>query len=171
MDLQPQDHYKKLCDDHRFFGDLRFKQLTVWAVGMGALINARLSANLNQSFLPLIWFSGIGLTTVFWVFEVRSTLKGVIALRAIREFERCNSQDDKLGKANWTFVNQTNLMALLYTTSYFLWWYRAFAWRIQMQWIQHVFVYIALCCWIMLIVFTFRQYLPLWKKARTDWHW
>ncbi len=36
---QNDERYKQTCEDMRFYGDMRFKQLTLWSVGIGFLLN------------------------------------------------------------------------------------------------------------------------------------
>jgi hypothetical protein len=39
MDPLSAEIYKQNCEDLRFYGDMRFKQLTLWSVGIGFLLN------------------------------------------------------------------------------------------------------------------------------------
>ena len=78
------DLYKQVCDDHRFYGDIRFKHLTLWFGATALLANATLSGT-TGAFLTQHGFVGpfIGasLAAVFLIMEVSATLHGVEARR------------------------------------------------------------------------------------------
>src|SRR5260370_9723500 len=87
---------KQACEDHRFYGDMRFKVLTLFAVTMGALLTALLAprsgATLSDPSKVALSVIGLGLTAVLWTIEVRSTIFAVQS-RTVIEATGGKSQD------------------------------------------------------------------------------
>jgi hypothetical protein len=76
--------YKQNCEDLRFYGDMRFKQLTLWSVGMGFVLNVvygKEAVSLT-AYQRGIWYEvAFFWTVVIWVMEVRSSVHGVRRMR------------------------------------------------------------------------------------------
>jgi hypothetical protein len=63
--------YKQACENSRFYGDMRFKQLTLFGVICGLLLNALKDASVPNKILTIAAIGMIA-TTVIWIMEVRS---------------------------------------------------------------------------------------------------
>src|ERR1051325_7072300 len=74
----PKDLYKQMCDEHRFYGDMRFKQLSLYGVVTALLVNAMNSKDVASAAISAKAICVIALlsTSVLWVMEVRSSLYG-----------------------------------------------------------------------------------------------
>lgn len=164
-----QEVYKQLCEDHRYFSDMRFKQLTLWSGATALTINAgfsdksALALDMHPVMVPTI---GALLTGVFWIMEIRSTLQGVEAFERKVRLETASAP-----KTHWTFVNRTNITALLYVVSYLFWWALMFQRRAGTPFAAHTWIYAVGACGIMLIGYTVREYWDLWLHARARWRW
>jgi hypothetical protein len=106
--------YKQNCEDHRSYGDMRFKQLILWSVGMGFFLNVVYGK--DASCLPVLhrgcWYlAAFFWTAVIWVMEVRSTVHGVrrMSYRASIEGEAEAKLSNK-----WTVLNASFAIATLY---------------------------------------------------------
>ena len=171
---------RQTYEDHRFYGDLRFKQLTVFALFTGVLLNAAvsdggvpvLSGHHNRT---LFSFIGMLFTAVFWVMEVRSTIwglhhrpkKGAWAW----ESPASSGATPTPGVTfHWALLSATNAVLIIYIAPYGLWWW---VWKAAGQ----------MTCWgwvawigfaavgFVLLVFTAREYLQIWNHARSKWQW
>ncbi|HEX7288766.1 MAG TPA: hypothetical protein VF532_21465 [Candidatus Angelobacter sp.] len=165
---QPQsgtDVYKELSSDHRFFGDARFKQLTVWSAVTGFLLNAALSDKNSLSLMQhpfILPICGILFTSVFWVMEVRATLHGIEALRSKRRFE----VDFAVAPmARWTLFNHTNATLILYVLSYAVWWFLVYHADTKFWLASGPFLALGIC----LVAFTIREYKDIWIHAWQNW--
>ena len=165
--VDPTEVYKQNCEDLRSYGDMRFKQLTLWSVGMGFILNAMYGkdAALQSVLHRGIWcWASFFWTAVIWVMEVRSTVHWV------GKKEHRDIVEGEVGKKlsnKWTLLNASFAIALLYAAS-------CAVWCIQLLVLWGVW---AITFWVMaaaitlLIVFTVREYLPMWKHAIKNWQW
>ena len=153
--------YKQNCEDLRFYGDMRFKQLTLWSVGMGFVLN--LLSGKESTILTLhqkeLWYlAAFFWTSVIWVMEVRSSVHGV---RRMRVKGRQEGEVDPEVVNKWTLFNATNVVALLYAAS-------SLACVVQLERMRGP---CAITFWgptavlLLLMAFTFREYWPLLKHA------
>jgi hypothetical protein len=158
--------YKEYCADLRFYGDMRFKQLTVWSAGIGFLINTIYGTH-SPSLTPYaqgaLFACAAFWTAIIWVMEVRSSIKGARCTELKRSFEATHSSIQE----KWTFLNATNAIALLYATTYLivlvellkLW-----GWKTVTSWV-------VLVAWCVVISFNIREYWQLWQHATKQWKW
>ncbi len=172
--------YKQSCEDHRFYGDMRFKQLTLWSVGIGFVLNVMhgKEASVMTAGQKGIWYvAAFFWTAVIWVMEVRSSVHGVRAMR-LKDTQENRIADGSTSDASseakarsrdipnkWTLLNATNAVGLLYALSALLGLlYLRRAWGISTMtfWIE-VFVF------ILLVAFTIREYWELWQDAVKKW--
>ena len=72
----------QLAENHRFFGDMRFKQLTLF---MAAMTTAAAGVMQFPGHRWWIALSALFVTAVMWVIEVRAALNGIAAHKAIPE--------------------------------------------------------------------------------------
>ena len=104
----------QLAEYHRFYGDTRFKQLTLFTAAMSAA-----GAGVMQ--YPVIrWWIALGalfVTGVMWVVEVRATLGGIAARNAIPELF---PPSHKI-KIFWREINSSYAVLLLHIAFYVLW--------------------------------------------------
>lgn len=165
--IDPAEVYKQNCEDHRFYGDMRFKQLTLWSVGMGFLLNAvfgKDAACLSVLHRGLWCFAAFFWTAVIWVMEVRSTVHGLrrIEYRAGIEGSAGGRYSNK-----WTLLNASSVIALLYASS-------CVVWSIQLLtiWGARVIAFwVMSAAFALLAAFTIREYLEMWKHAIKNWQW
>jgi hypothetical protein len=70
------------AENFRFYGDMRFKQLTLFMAAMTAVGAGVMQFPENRSWIAL---GGLFVTAVMWVVEVRATLNAIAAHNAIPE--------------------------------------------------------------------------------------
>ncbi len=175
--------YKQSCENHRFYGDMRFKQLTLWSVGVGFVLNVLYGKDaLGLSSLGRgIWLAAAFFwTAVIWIMEVRSSVHGVRAIRRKSRPEasapiapitkhgnsETKGRDQELPN-KWTLVNATNAVALLYVGSCLAWaiqLYRVWGSRVITVWVVNIL-------FVFLVAFTIREYFELWQHAVKEWRW
>jgi hypothetical protein len=168
--------YKQTCENCRFYGDMRFKQLTLFGVIYGLLLNVLKDANTPGKVLTICSIGMIA-TTVLWIMEVRSfvhwlraaSLKEMFEGRAIGEaqLEKATSNKDAVPK--WTLVNASNAVLLLYLISY-LFWYVLFLGQLSDFARISSAVIFGLGC-LFLLVFSVIEYQPAFRHARSKWEW
>jgi hypothetical protein len=164
-DVTTADVFKQRCEEHRHYSDIRFKQLTLWFAATALLINEGFSekGGLNLAQHPLLVpISGALITAVFWVMEVRATLKGVEALESIKLYRNMLPGPTL---SNWTFVNHTNATLLLYAVSFAIW--AVLVRRTTVIWAIGVLFAVG----VVLFFHTVREYKYLWKDAWCNWNW
>jgi hypothetical protein len=160
------EKYKQLADDHRFFSDMRFKQLTLWSGATALLLNAAFSdrSSLSVALHPfVIPFFGLVFTGAFRVMEVRSTLQGIDALEKMKTYPQWTGENTL---QHWTFINRTHATLVLYLLSYGLWARQILSATHQTG--ARVFV---IGIGLSLIGFTIREYSLLWVDAWKKWRW
>jgi hypothetical protein len=172
--LQPQvsssDVYKQRCDDHRFYQEMRFKQLTLWSGATALLLNAEFSDKSGAQIarhpliIPVI---GLLFTAAFWVMEVRSTLHGIEALEATDPYKEL-LPSTRL--ARWNVVNHTLGTLALYFGS-FLIWSRVAVTSTEgtPAWVFVIAISMMLIVLASLIVFSVREYIHVWKNTKGRW--
>lgn len=160
-----EEIYKQNCEDHRFFGDMRFKQLTLWSVGMGYVLNVlygKESKSLTVHQIGIWYVAAFFWTSVIWVMEVRSSKHGVRRMELKRKLE----WKKDVGLSNkWTLLNSTNAVAFLYAISCLI-----LVVQLAYIWGPHVItVWAVALTFILLIAFTCREYLEMWQHAIKHW--
>ena len=104
----------------KFYGEARFKQLTIFITWMTLLLGGLLQfadkpiASTIQ-LLTVVPVAAMLVTAVFWVLEVRATLY----FRANRD--RFPELWPSLPRDRWSFLNASNAIFLLYYASYSSW--------------------------------------------------
>jgi hypothetical protein len=157
--LLPGDRYKQTCEDHRFYGDMRFKQLSLFAIVTGLLLNGAISKDSPLLFTghsnktPLS-FAGIVFTTVLWVMEVRSTTHG---FRIRRQKENLEGGP----RVEWAWLSATNAVLPLYAASYFFWF---FIWKYAGPMTKSgLLAWLFFALWgIVLVIYSEEQYRKMW---------
>ncbi|MGP8173102.1 MAG: hypothetical protein ACLP7O_00985 [Terracidiphilus sp.] len=174
------EQYKQACDDHRFFGDMRFKQLSLFAVMNGLLLNALNSSNAVAK-ASTIGSLGMMISAVIWIMEVRSSIFGHRARAKKKSFELetekipSGLEDSPIEKCEeqfeikWTHVNATNAVLSLYMISY-LSWLVLFFWEAH-SWILQAFGLLMGLMFVFLVIFTMREYLSLLRHGHRNWKW
>lgn len=177
--------YKQSCENHRFYGDMRFKQPTLWSVGIAFVLNAlygKETPGMTEGQKGIWYVAAFFWTAVIWVMEVRSSVHGVRAMRVkdsleervARERPTDGSTTDGSSEVKasdrdlpnkWTLLNATNAVGLLYGLSSLL----ALlclrkAWGISVAtfWIEAL-------VFVLLVAFTIREYWELWQHAVLKW--
>lgn len=163
-DVTRVDVFKQRCEEHRHFSDIRFKQLTLWFAATALLINESFSerGGLRLAQHPLLVpMSGALITAVFWIMEVRATLKGIEALESVRVYRDLLPAPQL---SNWTFVNHTNATLLLYAASFVIW-------TVLIMRTKSWLICLLAAVGLVLFFFTAREYMHLWKDAKEHWRW
>jgi hypothetical protein len=177
--------YKQSCDDHRFFGNMRFAQLTLWSAGVGFVANALYGkdAITNGSYRKGAYLAAFLWTAVIWVMEVRSSVHGVRARTFKETMEdrvlRSQPSPDQdqgnhrakgqcQGPSNkWTLLNATNAVAFMYLASCAFW-----AALLLKSWGACApRVWAVSLALLLLIAFTVREYWDMWRDAIERWKW
>ena len=166
------EYYKQACDDHRFYADMRFKQLSLFGVISGLLLNA-FNASAAWPKMEILTSFGVIVTSVIWVMEVRSSMYAQKAKARIRLCETClantqipeNSPEDREGdfKPKWPLVNATNAVLFLYMAT-FVFWTTLLLVHLESS-IQLVTGILFGAAFVLLVVFSIREYLPLLKHS------
>ena len=104
----------------RFYGDMRFKQLTLF---IGAMTAAGAGVAQFWNLRVLIAIAGMALTAVMWTMEVRSTLHW----RALWEKYPDLWPAPKMGRFGW--LSATNVVLFLYLSFYVFWLCGAVRWK------------------------------------------
>jgi hypothetical protein len=68
-----ETEYKEVCNNLRFYGDLRFKQLTVFLTLTGALLAWAAGKSMDNFFMWSIPILGLAATFLFYAIETSST--------------------------------------------------------------------------------------------------
>jgi hypothetical protein len=169
-----KDLYKQVCDEHRFYGDMRFKQLSLYGVITALLVNAMNSKDIATAAISAKTICVIALlsTSVLWVMEVRSSLYGYRCQKAKDQFETNASSGSGIvtdqPSFHWTLLNATNLVLFLYFCSYLFW--------LHQSWIAlgpqaPVRRYSAMAGFMILIAFSVREYWQRWRDHLARWNW
>lgn len=173
---QQNDLLKFAADNMRFYGDMRFKQLTLFSVVTAFLLNAAVSKDAlvllgGHKNLTPISLLGILFTAVLWVMEVASTLYGVRYLApVVKALDTLEVDQDGKVCRHWTHLNASNAVIFLYVGSYTIWW---FMWKAagKMTCPGYVAWIVFGLAGLFLVVFTAREYWQLWKHSASKWKW
>jgi len=148
----------QLGQNMRFYGDMRFKQLTLF-LGASSLFIAGVGQYQNIDFprglklKAVISIAGILFTSVMWVMEVRST----VSFFATREL----AEDlwPRAKPARFIWLNSTNAVLSLHIASFCFWYWCA------ANWVYHRFLILSggALLGILLAAFTVHNYLPAWR--------
>lgn len=179
--------YKQSCEDHRFFGDMRFKQLSLFAVINGFLLNA-IKTPTPKQMLPTVSLIGMVVTSVLWIMEVRSSIHGHAARAYIKfvegqalklngtekgEISKEKSTEDapqwEQFEAQWTHFNATNAVLCLYFAT-FSFWLGAYL-KNSCGVVRLICGGMSILVVAILIAFTAREYRKLYLHGRDHWKW
>jgi hypothetical protein len=113
------EKYKQACEDYRFYGDMRFKQLTLFSAVTVFLLNVATSEKAvpllsSHSNKALFGIAGMFFTAVFWLMELRSTM---YALESRAEKERIEQRSPR----EWELMTASNVVLFLFAVSYGFW--------------------------------------------------
>jgi len=165
--IDPAEVYKQNCEDHRFYGDMRFKQLTLWSVGIGFLLNAvygKDASCLSVLHRGLWCFAAFFWTAVIWGMEVRSTVHGVRRMKYRAGIE--GEAEARLSN-KWTLLNASFAIALLYGASCVLW-----SVQLLTTWGTRVItLWVMAAAFGLLTAFTVREYWEMLNHAIRKWQW
>ena len=106
------DGKSQLAENVRFYGEMRFKQLTLFMAAMTAVAGGIAQFPQNRWWIAL---AGIYVTAVMWVMEVRSSLYGFAALKAAGKL--WPSPEPKL----FPWLTATLVVSFLYIGFYAFW--------------------------------------------------
>jgi hypothetical protein len=158
--------YKQASEGHGFYADMRFKQLTLFGVLSGLLINA-LNSQTFRSSAPIIGLIGIASTSLLWIMEIRSSIHAQTAREIKRSFEKLLLHPSREFDSRWILVNATNAIPAFYLAALLSWS------ALFLTGSRHGLLYglALLPLPILLIVFTLREYAPLLVHGWKHWHW
>lgn len=174
--------YKQACDDHRFYADMRFKQLSLFGVVSGLLLNTLNKANTPQM-IATVSSVGMIVTNVIWIMEVRSSIYAQIARSRKHSFElEFSTQEPQRGgltqgkpatiselELKWTHFNATNAVLVLYMISYFSWLILFFSQANSTA--LRAFGSLLGFLFSILVAFSIRQYGSLLRHGQKTWKW
>jgi hypothetical protein len=159
----PQDDVLKtqIGENLRFYGDMRFKQLTLlmaWLTLAGAGVVERGTLELIPSVPVRVIIACVSMlfTAVLWVMEVRATLYWRTHHRAIGR-ELCPEPE----KPFWGLLRATNVVLFVYAGVYILWVLLGLAWGLPLlcgELFRIVWGALFGTVWIALIVFSVVNY-------------
>ncbi|HEB34722.1 hypothetical protein LCGC14_0591950 [marine sediment metagenome] len=150
----PQDEVvrSQIGENLRFYGDMRFKQLTLlmaWLTLAGAAVvgcgTIELAASVKVR--TLIACISMLFTGVLWVMEVRATLYWAA------HFAKAPELWPPPKKSFWRLLTATNVVLFLYSGVYALWLWLGLAWCLSL-WCGALFAVLLLA----LIVFSVKNY-------------
>ncbi len=142
----------QIGENLRFYGDMRFKQLTllmVWLTLAGAAALEPDTIELAPSVPVRTVIACISMlfTSVLWVMEVRATLYW--SAHRARAAEVCPRPETRFCK----LITATNVVVLLYAGVYALWLWLGFAWGLSLG-CAVAFAFL----WLTLMVFSVANY-------------
>jgi hypothetical protein len=147
----------QLGENMRFYGDMRFKQLTLLLTGL-TLAGAGVAQYSDKPFVgsldvrSALAVVSMVFTSVMWILEVRSTLYFVAALQLAPDLWPC----PLAVRLSW--LNATNGVLVLHLFIYLGWYWCAW------QWYPSCFVRVAFgVLGLLLLLFSILNYVPLWK--------
>jgi hypothetical protein len=113
------ERYKQVCEDGRFYADMRFKQLTLFSVVTGLLLNAATSDRAQQMLSrhdnkTTLGIAGMFFTVILWIMETRSTIYG-LKIRAEKETL------EEVNLSPLYVLSSTYAIIVLYFASYYFW--------------------------------------------------
>lgn len=174
VDELSKDLYKQVCDEHRFYGDMRFKQLSLYGVVTALLVNAINSKEAARAAISVsaICVMAVVSTSVLWIMEVRSSSYGYRCQKRRDQFEI--SRQSASGASfppvefHWTLVNATNTVLLLYVCSYLFWLWQ---WWVAVHHEAPIRGLLLVLGFGILIAFSAREYWERWCEHRSHWRW
>ena len=112
------DEYKEINSNVRFYGNMRFAQLTLFSALTAALLTIvfKTQPELSESLKMAFEIGGIVSTIVIWIMEERSTGYGTKFILRIQELEKLLNFNQWQGRKIGTkaIFSATNAVRLLY---------------------------------------------------------
>lgn len=130
--MNEETRLSQLTENMRFYGDMRFKQLTLFAGAM-TVLGAGLAEHAHAMLTPMLSLRfavaliGLLVTSVFWVMEIRSSLFWVAIREELQGYQLWPRPKTRL----WGWMNATNAILSLHAASYLFWLLCAHAWAIH----------------------------------------
>jgi hypothetical protein len=125
-----EDHLTRMSETMRLYGDMRFKQLTLFLAWL-ALAGAGVVYSPNDNFIgslslrAIVSIGSMAVTATLWVMEVKSSLYWA----AIRdEFPKLWPRPKRVFLP---FLSATNMVFVFYCLNYVFWWWCSFRWDIN----------------------------------------
>ncbi len=119
------DEYKELNNNIRFYGNMRFAQLTLFTAITAALLTIvfTIEPKLLEPTRTVVKVGGMLATFVFWRMEERSTGYGLHFHKRIIELEKPLGYKGWTGRkmGNATIFSATNAVRLLYLCIFVFW--------------------------------------------------
>lgn len=152
----------QLGENQRFYGDMRFKQLTMLMAGItvfgaGVAQYPTLDLAAHVSARTLLGVTAMLFIATMWVMEIRSTLCFVAQREAAPELWPRPTRTP----AQW--VNSTNAVLIFHIGLFFGWWWLSLQWGLVTPWLVFTGLIGAL-----LIVFSILSYRHLWTYRQTS---
>jgi hypothetical protein len=156
MSNQDQGTLSQLAENYRFYGDMRFKQLTLFMAAMSAAIGGVIQSPDNR------WSVGLAalfVTAVMWTMEVRSTVNAIANHDALRK-----EQPSFFPNVNrfWPWLNASFAVLSLHIAFYGFWLSRIRVWCP----VCSISFWIGVIVGLMLVIFSVGNY---WRN-RQFWH-
>jgi hypothetical protein len=172
--LGPSEQYSQASENRRYYGDMRFKQLSLYGVISTLILNAAISKQPQQelsaehSNLAVFSFVGMAVTSVLWVMEIRSTVSELHYKHLAQSFE-LGSPSASIFPIRSVVLTATNAVAAFYAGCYlgwFLLWFSTGSKRLSEWALATIFLLLG----ARLLVYTTRQYLTAWQHWRSKIH-
>lgn len=161
--MEDESRKTQLVENMRFFGNLRFQQLTLLTavltlVGAGIAQFSEKQIQITDaiSLRTALGMFALAVTGVIWIMEVRATTHWVAHRELVPDWwPRHRSR-------GFGWISSTNALLLLLAAIYGFWLYCVWQWKVQ-QWIVVGFT----VGWVILIVFSVVEYWGLWFHGTT----
>lgn len=115
------DEYRDLSENMRFYGNMRFAQLTLFFVATGALLNAVASHNFRWPLQPLVGLGGLIIVVAFAVLEHASVRYWLHHRMRAVEIEEALDFWQYRNRPHKSVFNGTNAVRLLFYATAAMW--------------------------------------------------
>ena len=115
-----QEMYKQASEDRRFYGDMRFKQLTLFGILSALLLNT-LNSQMPLVSSTKISIIGMASTALLWIMEIRSSIFAQAARKLKGSLEPSGIRNEGEFVHHWTFLNATNAVLVFYAAAFVSW--------------------------------------------------
>lgn len=124
-----ETEYKEVCNNLRFYGDLRFKQLTIYLVLNGGLVTALTSSSCRVVPNWVAAMVGICFSFLFWVIE-RSSNRYWDSL-----FARAKALEEELQLQQYSTIRRgTSIFSSAVSATHLIYWLVAASWLLLLAW-------------------------------------
>ncbi|HWE83742.1 MAG TPA: hypothetical protein VG267_02280 [Terracidiphilus sp.] len=170
--LRIETCYKEACNDHRFYADLRFKQLSLFALVDGFLLKEFVDSTSSPK-IAIIGAIGVVVSSALWVMEIRSSLYAQKAKgrQRLLEPDNISAVDAELRRfeARWTILNATNAVLTLFIGSFLFWFWQTF--ENSSSPAKIAVGALGMVIFAVLLAFSVREYWTLFTHAVRTWKW